>query len=198
MKIDFSTVPKHLATRTHEAMRPVLCFPDEPGPPIHYYMIRGGREQRNVTVWEPGTVGGEYIKAFGHYHVDDLPETYWITSGEGIAILQKIDPAVPDVVQDLKVVPVSAGDQLDIPLRYGHLVVNTGERFLVTTDDSPVDFGDDDPSGHPGHADYSVVERLKGLAYYIVEHEGGPALRRNPAYREVEQEDLGGLTVVGS
>ena len=37
-------------------------------------MIRGGTDKRNITVWEPGTVGGEYIKAYGHYHVGDLNE----------------------------------------------------------------------------------------------------------------------------
>lgn len=196
MKIDFANVPKHLATRSHEDMKPVLLDPDAPGPATFYYMIRGGRTQQNVTVWEPGTVGREYIKTFGHYHVDDLPETYWIVSGEGIAILQKIDPNNPARVEDLKIVPVTAGEQLDIPIRYGHLVVNTGSTFLVTTDDSPVDFGDGDPSAHPGHADYQPVEDMHGFAYYVVEHGGKPALVRNTHYQTIVSEDLAGLSVV--
>lgn len=196
MDIDFTNVPKHLATRSHDAMKPVLMDPDAAGPAAHYYMIRGGSAQRNVTVWEPGTVGGEYIKAFGHYHADDLPETYWIVNGHGIALLQKMDGDDPATLSEFKVIPVKAGDKLDIPIRYGHLVVNTSGTFLTTVDDSPVDFGDADPSGHPGHARYDKVEQMRGFAYYVVERDGKPALVRNPKYQAIESEDLAGLPVV--
>ena len=90
MNIDFSFVPKHYASRSHEKMQEVLMDPDGKGPAIHYYMIRGGKDQRNITVWEPGTISGEYIKTYGHYHVGELDETYWILFGEGIALLQKL------------------------------------------------------------------------------------------------------------
>jgi oxalate decarboxylase/phosphoglucose isomerase-like protein (cupin superfamily) len=198
MKVDFKNVAKHLATRTHQAMQPVLLHPDADGPAVHYYMIRGGSEQRNVTVWEPGTVGGEYIKAFGHYHVDDLPETYWIVHGQGYVLLQKLagEGADPAKVSEFKVIPVKAGDRVDIPVRYGHLAVNTSDTFLTTVDDSPVDFGDADPAGHPGHADYAMVEKMGGFAYYVIEKNGKPALIRNHRYGPIEKEDLAGLPVV--
>ena len=64
--------------------------PDAVGPDVHYYMIRGGSDMRNVTVWEPGTVGGEYIKTYGHYHIGQLDETYWILLGEGVLLQQKL------------------------------------------------------------------------------------------------------------
>ena len=50
------------AVRTHEKMREVLMHPAAAGPAVHHHMIRGGSQARNVTIWEPGTVGGEYIK----------------------------------------------------------------------------------------------------------------------------------------
>ncbi len=194
--INFKNVTKHLATRTHEAMMPVLMNPVAAGPAIHYYMIRGGRAQGNVTVWEPGTVGGEYIKAFGHYHVDDLPETYWIASGVGIALLQKLEGDDPAVVSEFKVIHAKAGDKLDIPIGYGHLMINVGNTFLVTTDDSPIDFGDGDSSAYPNHAEYERVKQMQGFAYYVVEHEGKPALMRNLKYKSVVREDLAGLEVI--
>ena len=40
-------------------MKDVLMNPEANGPDIHYYMIRGGSEKKNITVWETGTVGGE-------------------------------------------------------------------------------------------------------------------------------------------
>ncbi|MDZ4227537.1 MAG: glucose-6-phosphate isomerase family protein, partial [Patescibacteria group bacterium] len=130
------------AARSHEKMKEVLMDPASPGPAIHYYMIRGGSKKRNITVWEAGTVGGEYIKTYGHYHVGDLDETYWIIQGEGIALLQKMvveggEPQ-PDRIEEFKSVPVKAGDSVYMPPGYGHLVVNTGAEWFVTADDSPV------------------------------------------------------------
>lgn len=192
------------AVRTHEKMQEVLLYPDAPGPAEHYWMIRGGSKKGNITVWEAGTVGpsnglgtgGEYIKTYGHYHVDDLPETYWVIAGEGIALLQKLagDGSDPSKIEEFKAIKVRAGDVLNIPIRYGHLVVNTGSDFLVTRDDSPV-AGIGDSASMPLHADYKPVQAMKGFAYYVVEKDGKPVLVRNPRYALIVTEDLGGLSV---
>lgn len=181
------------AARTHEKMKEVLMDPNATGPAIHYYMIRGGSDKRNITIWASGTIGGEYIKAYGHYHVDNLPETYWIIEGEGVVLLQKIvDPAVPDVVEEFRAIKVKAGDEVKIPGDYGHLAVNTGKTWLVTADDSPV--ATDDSASMPVHADYESVKQMRGFAYYVVEKNGTPVLVPNKLYREVRKFDLGGLS----
>ncbi|MDO8241280.1 MAG: glucose-6-phosphate isomerase family protein [Candidatus Moranbacteria bacterium] len=201
MQIDFTNVPKHYASRTHEKMTEVLMDPNGVGPAIHYYMIRGGVDQKNTTVWEPGTISGEYIKTYGHYHVGDLSETYFIAYGQGVALLQKLaedenGEMIPDVVAEFKAIPVKTGDELFMPAKFGHLVANTGSTYFVTIDDSPVDFEDRDPSSFPGHADYSLVKQMHGFAYYVVEHNGAPALKRNPLYKTIEKEELNGLPVI--
>jgi glucose-6-phosphate isomerase len=165
-------------------------------------MIRGGSDQKNITVWEPGTISGEYIKTYGHYHVGDLSETYWIVYGEGVALLQKLaenenGEMIADEVEEFKAVPVKAGQEVFMPAKFGHLVANTGKTYFVTADDSPVDFDDKDPSSFPGHADYELVKKMRGFAYYVVEHDGKPALKKNPLYKSIQKEDLGGLQVVG-
>ncbi len=171
------------------------------GPKEHYYMIRGGSQCRNITVWEIGTVGGEYIKTYGHYHVGNLDETYEIMHGEGVALLQKradIDGQPSDsIIEEFKAVVVKAGDSVYMPSGHGHLVANTGSVYLVTSDNSPVDFLEKDPVSMPGHADYEPVRRMRGFAYYVVEHEGKPALKRNPLYTEIRKTDFGGLPVIG-
>lgn len=187
------------AERTHEKMREVLMNPDAPGPDIHYYMIRGGTKKKNITVWETGTVDGEYIKTYGHYHVGDLDETYWIIQGEGVALLQKLvekdgKPLI-DCVEEFKAIKVKAGDSVYMPPGYGHLVVNIGKEWLVTADTSPV-AGPDDSASMPGHADYEPVKAMQGFAYYVVEKNGAPALVKNKKYKEIRKEDLGGLSVV--
>ena len=201
MDINFSNVPTHYAARTHEKMQDVLMDPNGIGPAVHYYMIRGGAQQKNITVWEPGTISGEYIKTYGHYHVGDLSETYWIIFGEGVALLQKLKKdaegnMIADEVEEFKAIPVKAGDEIFMSPGEGHLVVNTGKTYFATADDSPVDFEDRDPASFPGHADYELVKKMRGFAYYVVEHEGHPALKKNPLYKSIEKEDLGGLKVI--
>lgn len=201
MKIDFTNVPKHYAARSHEKMKEVLMDPNGAGPAIHYYMIRGGVDQKNITVWEPGTISGEYIKTYGHYHIGKLDETYWILFGEGVALLQKLSVdekgnMLEDAVEEFKAVIVRAGDSVYMPEGYGHLVVNTGMTYFVTADDSPVSFEEVDPSGLPGHADYEPVKRMRGFAYYVVEYKGRPALKRNINYNEIKNENLGRLSRV--
>ena len=200
MNINFKDVNKHYAARSHEKMQEVLMDPNGAGPTIHYYMIRGGVDQKNITVWEPGTISGEYIKTYGHYHVGKLDETYWIIFGTGIALLQKLaidenGQMIPDVVEEFKAVSVKTGDEVYMPPGYGHLVVNTGTTYFVTADNSPVYFDDPDPAGLPGHADYEPVKKLQGFAYYVIEHEGKPTLVKNKKYKEIRKEDLGGLSI---
>lgn len=201
MQIDFTHVGKHYASRTHEKMKEVLMDINGVGPEIHYHMVRGGVDQKNITLWEPGTISGEYIKTYGHYHVGNLDEKYKILFGEGIALLQKLSVdengnMIADSVDEFQAIVTKVGDEIYMPPSYGHLLVNTGNTYFVTSDDSPVNFGDKDPVGMPGHADYELVKQMRGFAYYVVEHEGMPVLKRNPLYREIFKEDFGGLEVV--
>jgi len=176
-------------------MRDVLMDSTAQGPDIHYYMIRGGSDKGNVTVWESGTVGGEYVKAYGHYHVGKLDETYTVLSGEGYVIMQRraTDAAgnpIDDEIESFEAVRVSAGDSVFIPSGMGHLAINTGATWLVTRDDSPVNFEEKDPVGAPGHADYEPFRRLRGAAYYVIEKDGAAEFVRNPLYKKVPEVDL--------
>jgi glucose-6-phosphate isomerase, archaeal len=178
------------AQRSHEKMKEVLMSPELSGPEVHYHMIRGGKDKTNITIWEPGMIGDEYIKAYGHYHVGDLEETYTILQGEGIVILQersldKKGNPIDDELKSLRAIRVKADDKVHIPKNVGHLVVNTGDIWLVTSDDSPVDFGDKDPVSMPGHADYEPFKKLHGAGYYVVNKSGKPTLIKNPNYRIV-------------
>jgi glucose-6-phosphate isomerase len=169
---------------------------------LHYYMIRSGKDQKNITVWEPGTISGEYIKTYGHYHVGELDETYWVIFGQGVALLQKLATdengnMIADTVEEFKAIPVKQGDSVYMPSGYGHLVVNTGTTYFVTADDSQVDFEDKkDEASMPGHADYSLVQKMCGFAYYVVEQNGKQALVKNKLYKEIKKQDLGGLEII--
>ncbi len=183
---------QHYAERTHEKMRDVLMDPNEEGPVVHYHMVRGGSEQKNITVWEPGLVGGEYIKTYGHYHVGKLDETYWVLFGEGVVLVQKraVDGSgnpINEEIEEMYVVHVKAGDAIFIPAEWGHLVANISRTFFVTADDSPVNFEEVDPVSLPGHADYEAVKAMQGFAYYVVERDGKPVLVKNEKYKKVPE-----------
>ena len=183
---------KPFAERDNEKMKEVLMNPEIAGPEVHYYMIRGGKDKTNITVWETGTVDGEYIKTYGHYHVGDISETYSILQGTGILLLQKrkIDSdnnPIDDEIESFKALKVKAGDKIFIEPEIGHLIVNTGDIWLVTSDDSPVYPDDVDPVGMPGHADYTAVKKMGGFAYFVVEKDGVPTLVKNPKYKVVPE-----------
>ncbi len=204
MNIDFSYVSKHYAARTHEKMKEVLMDQNASGPAVFYYMIRGGKDQRNITVWEPGVVGGEYIKTYGHYHVGHLDETYWILYGTGVVLMQELakddkGQMVSDKVVNFKAVPVKAGDSVFIKSGLGHLAVNVGKTYFVTADDSPVDFSEKkDEASMPGHADYKKVQAMQGFAFYLIEKDGKPAFVKNKNYKEVKSYDLAGIPLLGN
>lgn len=174
---------KPFATRTHEVMEDVLMFPTSEGPEIHYYMIRGGSDKTNITVWEAGTIGGEYIKTYGHYHVGDLDETYTVLQGKGIIILQ--GKITDGDVESFKAIKVKAGDSVYIPKNTGHLGINIGRTWFVTSDTSPVNFEEKDPVSMPGHADYEPFKKYHGAAYYVVEKNGQPEFVKNPLFKNL-------------
>lgn len=181
---------KPFAERSFEKMKEVLMNPNASGPDIFYYMIRGGKDKGNITVWETGTVGGEYIKTYGHYHIGKIDETYWVVQGEGIVLLQErsIDSngnPIDDKIESFRAVYVHKGDNIFIPAGVGHLALNTGNTWLVTVDDSPVNFEEVDPVSLPGHADYTPVKKMHGFAYYVVEENNKPKLVKNNRYKEI-------------
>lgn len=175
------------AAREHDKMKEVLMDPDGSGPAIHYYMIRGGKDKKNITVWETGTVSNEYIKTYGHYHVGDLDETYRVLFGEGIVLLQKRkkglnDEPIDDAIEVFYAVVLKAGEEIFIPSEFGHLMANTGDTWLVTSDDSPVNFNEADPVSLPGHADYKPVKKMRGFAYYAIKKDSEFTLVKNKTY----------------
>lgn len=200
MNLDYKNILKHYVSRTHEKMQEVLMDPKGTGPAIHYYMIRGGSDQKNITVWEPGTISGEYIKTYGHYHVGNIEETYWMLYGTGVALLQRLasdtqGSLIADHVLEFKAIVLKPGDSLHIAPDWGHVLVNIGSTFMATADNTMVNFEDNPPVLPTGHVDYLSVKQMQGFAYYVVEHEGKPALKRNVHYKDVLKEDLGGLPV---
>lgn len=181
--------------RNHKKMKEVLMNPKAKGPENHYYVVRGGKEKTNISIWEVGTVGGEYIKSYGHYHVGNISETYKILQGEGVLMLQKRKKdsegkPINNEIEFFKAYHMKSGDQIYIEPEIGHLLVNIGKIWLITSDDSPLDHGDKDPVGMPGHADYESVKEMGGFAYFVIEKEGKPILMKNNKYISIPKAEI--------
>lgn len=157
-------------------MREVLQDPTAAGPEEVYFMIRG---KPNITVLVPGKLGEEFCKTYGHYHFHDEPEHYKVLHGEGIFLFQKKGENEA-AIEDVQIKKVKAGETVEVPKGYAHLMINTGNEFLITADDAPTD-------AETKMNDYEPIRKMQGFCYYIVEENGEMKFIKNPRYKKVPE-----------
>lgn len=169
--------------RTLEDLKPVLQDPHSNGPDPAYWVFSEVAENgwANITIWAPGKHGGEYNKTFGHYHPNNaVDETYHVIEGKGILQLQKKHVEngvwVMEKVDEVFLIKAKPGDEIVIPFEYGHCWSNIGDGPLLTFDDWR--------SGH-SPSDYEPIEKLHGLAYYLIEENGEVKTVPNPRYKDL-------------
>ena len=159
---------KLIVSRELSALRPVMMEPEASGPdPV--YRVFSDLEipgWRSKTVLEPGRLGKEFPKTFGHYHTVNTVETYAIVSGEGVVTLQKKDAG------EVLLVFVRAGDRVPVPAGFGHSLSNTGQEELVALDDWE----------ERNAEDYLPIKDKHGMAYYLTEENGKVTAKPNPNY----------------
>ncbi len=169
--------------RNLEELKAVLKDPGAAGPdPVYWVFSEVSKKWVNATLIAPGSYNGEYPKTFGHYHSSDTNETYRLIEGEGVLVLQKkhLEEGkwIEDMVDEVFLIKAQPGDEIVITPEYGHAWSNAGKLPLISFDDWK--------SGH-SPTDYEVVEKLKGLAYYLVEKDGKPKAIANPNYRHLPE-----------
>lgn len=169
--------------RELSGLKPVLKDPHSQGPdPVYWVFSKiDAVPWDNMTVIAPGNFNGEFPKTFGHYHPKDAPdETYQLVSGDGIFMMQKKhlqnDQWVEDMVDEVLLIKTSPGDKILIKPEWGHAWSNIGTSPLITFDNWVY--------GHTP-SDYEVIEKLKGMAYYLVERDGKPQAIPNPNYKDL-------------
>jgi len=121
--------------------------------------------QHCISIIFPGKIGSEYYMTKGHFHkTKDTAEIYLTLKGRGKLIMQ-----TPD--QKSRVLDMEEGSISYIPPYWAHRTVNTGGKPLIFF---AVYRGD---AGH----NYGIIEK-KGMAIIVVEEEGKPVIKNNPAY----------------
>ncbi len=120
----------------------------EPAEGVAYFMYRGVYHENDVSVFErtgirhdltvirPGTVNGEFLKTYGHYHPESrpggptYPEVYEVLYGRGYFLMQKASDSM-DRLEDVYLVEGKVGSKVVIPPGYGHVTVNPGTDWLL-------------------------------------------------------------------
>ena len=166
-------------TRTLEDLKPVLQDQNSQGPsPVYSVEPAKVESWVNKTTIQPGKIGEEYTKTFGHYHTAKAePELYRVESGEGILVLQKkhieVGEWIPEKVDQVLLIRAKAGDQILITPEYGHSWSNVGSSPLVLLDNWAYNHSDED---------YAFIAKHRGMAYYLTDNGEAPTPVRNENY----------------
>lgn len=156
--------------RSRVELKDVLMSPKEVGVKEPYFVIRGEGGQ-NITILTPGKNGEEYNKTYGHFHNFQGVEIYNVVYGQGVIIMQRNDEN--GEAKEFRIMGIRAGMSVEVPIGYGHCLVNVSKTYLVTIDNSPGDAKADN---------YQPVKEKHGFAYYIVDKKGEVGFDQNPNY----------------
>jgi oxalate decarboxylase/phosphoglucose isomerase-like protein (cupin superfamily) len=175
-----------------DGLRGVLLNQRDYGPDPVYWVFTNLSKTGwvNLTVIAPGffspdlvPTAGEYPKTFGHYHTTQINETYHLVEGKGVLLLQKkhFDQNknwIENMVDEVILINAEPGDEIIIRPQWGHSWSNIGPTPLLSYD-----------SWHEGHSphDYEPIEKLKGMAYYLVSENNQVKLVPNPNYQNLPQ-----------
>lgn len=166
-----------------ESMKPILMEENSTGPNVAYWLFSDVCEKwENFTIIKSGKYNQEFIKTHGHYHNSKEVETYHLIDGNGLLLLQKQHDDrgvfIPEQIDEVIILSVKPGEDIKITQQYGHAWINIGETPLLSYDNWK--------SGHTP-ADYTPIERLHGMAYYIIEENKKPKAIPNPNYKNLPE-----------
>lgn len=173
------------SVRDLESLKRVLKDPQSVGPDPAYWVFSGSTEQKweNLTIIASGKYNNEFTKTFGHYHPKDAEvETYHLIEGEGILLMQKKsfegEVQINDKVEKVYLIQAKSGDEIAIKPDWGHSWSNVGQVPLLSFDDWRF--------GHQP-SDYEIIEKMQGMAYYLVEEDGEVKAVPNPNYQDLPE-----------
>ncbi|MDP2905570.1 MAG: glucose-6-phosphate isomerase family protein [Candidatus Omnitrophota bacterium] len=175
--------------RTLDAMREVLLDKDVLEPQELYYMYRdvyrisdkalleNNKLRYDVTVIKPDFLGRELMKTAGHYHPGSYGELYEVLYGHCFCMLQKPKPNDHQVIDEVILVEAAAGEKIVIPPGFGHILINLGPEYLVTSNWVSSLFS----------SEYGLYKQAGGAAYFIIKAAGKLEFMRNPYFKKLPE-----------
>jgi glucose-6-phosphate isomerase len=175
------------AIRTMEQAREVLVDHSIKEPRDLYFMYRDLHRSADnsllekyklrydVTVIKPDHLGKEFMKTVGHYHPGNYGELYELLTGSAICLMQKRDLKDDSIIEDAIAVTATAGEKILIPPGYGHILVNPGPEFLVTSNWVSSLFS----------SEYQLYKKAKGAAYFLLDCDGRVQYSPNKYFKKL-------------
>lgn len=163
------------AVRTIRQMHDVLWDRNIKKPRELYYMYRDVHRfsdkpildkhnlRYDVTLIKPFLLGEEFMKTAGHYHADNYGELYEVLFGRCFCLLQR--PSLRDhrVMEEVVFVEAIAGQKIVIPPGFGHILINPGPDYLVTSNWVSSRF----------QSRYDLYKEARGAAYFVTVSDAG-------------------------
>jgi len=128
-----------------------------------YSMYRGIEENNgiryDITIVPARTLGQEFVKTKGHYHIGKYGEVYTVLEGQAIYLMQR--KVTASEIAHVYAVKAKKGDVVVIPSNYGHITINPSE----TEDLKMANW-----VASECKSDYSDFEKLQGGCYYYTKN----------------------------
>ena len=139
----------------------------------------------DVTAIKPACLGKEFMKTAGHYHPESFPELYEVVCGRCFCLMQRPNPGDHLVIQEVIIVEAIAGQKIVIPPGFGHILINPGPDYLITSNWVSSCFA----------SRYELYQKAEGAAYFVTTAENEPqvspylkiglGIRKNLKFRQV-------------
>lgn len=156
-----------IITKTSKDLKPYVLDPKAKVIRNPYYMI--SEDEQVIYVIVPGLNGIEFNKTAAQV-ITSLGVTHLTCLyGQGILALQRNDEG--GEAKEFKIVTLSSGRQIGIPVGWISSLINVGKGFLVVL-----------KSG-AGEISIAAVLEKRGLTYYVIEKKGEIGFEQNPKYR---------------
>jgi glucose-6-phosphate isomerase len=178
-----STAP---GIRTLDEMREVLLDKEINSPRDLYYMYRDihkisdspllkkNRLRYDVTMIKPDMLGQELMKTAGHYHPGSYGELYEVVNGKCFCMLQRPNTADHGIIEEVILVEAEAGEKIVIPPGFGHILINPGPEYLVTSNWVSSEF----------KSEYDLYKLAGGAAYFVVKSGGKIQFQPNAYFKK--------------
>ena len=197
MSFDKDLQSRAPAIRTIDQMKEVLLDKDIQQPQELYYMYRDiyrlsdkpildkHKLRYDVTAIRPSRLGKEFMKTAGHYHPESFGELYEVVYGRCFCLMQRASLQDYRIIEELILAEAVCGQKIVIPPGFGHILINPGPDYLVTSNWVSSRFA----------SRYELYKKAQGAAYFIIPSEDGsrvtPSLKigieiiKNPLFTEV-------------
>lgn len=185
------------AIRTVEQMQEVLLDKNVKQPEELYYMYRdihritdkptleAHKLRFDVTVIKPSCLGEEFMKTAGHYHPESFPELYEVVAGRCFCLMQRPNIENHRIIEEVILVEAVAGQKIVIPPGFGHILINPGPDYLITSNWVSSCFA----------SRYELYQESEGAVYFITTTDDKTqvspylkirlAVRKNPYFSQV-------------